>query len=371
MGKLCCIFNYAPHYRLSIYKKVEDALDADFYFASKLRGQAAAGIKKLDFSQLKNFKKEFNPIFFSIFEYVPGWIGLAFNKKYNRYLITPNQFSINQWIFLFFCFLLRKKVYVWMHGLTTKKGVSKKTLFLWKLYDKFLAGSFLYGYKAKEVMTEFGFKESKMHIIYNSLDYDKQLEQRLLQKENLIYKDYFKNNNPVLLFIGRLTKQKKLQQLVDVYYNLKEKGQGVNVVFIGDGPEQEVLENSIQPIDKVNFWFTGAMYEEKEIAKYLYNADLCISPGDVGLTAIHCLSYGLPIISNDNCDIQMPEHEAIEEGVSGDFFVEDDINDLSCKIISWLANNKDRNIVRERCYKVIDTKYNPYTQVEIFKNIMQ
>ena len=173
------------------------------------------------------------------------------------------------------------------------------------------------------------------------------------------------------MFIGRLTKQKKLQQLVDVYYNLKEKGQGVNVVFIGDGPEQEALENSIQPIDKVNFWFTGALYEEKDIAKYLYNADLCISPGDVGLTAIHCLSYGLPIISNDNFDIQMPEHEAIEEGVSGVFFVEDDINDLSCKIISWLANNKDRNIVRERCYKVIDTKYNPYTQVEIFKNIMQ
>ena len=40
------------------YKKMEETLDADFYFASKLRGQAAAGIKKLDFSQLKNFKKE-------------------------------------------------------------------------------------------------------------------------------------------------------------------------------------------------------------------------------------------------------------------------------------------------------------------------
>ena len=36
MGKLCCIFDYAPHYRLSIYKKMEDALDADFYFAQTL-----------------------------------------------------------------------------------------------------------------------------------------------------------------------------------------------------------------------------------------------------------------------------------------------------------------------------------------------
>ena len=37
----------------------------------------------------------------------------------------------------------------------------------------------------------------------------------------------------------------------------------------------------------------------KIISKYLYYADICVSPGNVGLTAIHSLTYGTPVNSQN------------------------------------------------------------------------
>ncbi len=366
---LCCIFNYAPHYRLPVYEKIDKEMQADFYFGDRLRNET---IKKLDYSKLKGFKSELGVHFYGIFEYTTGWFRLALCRKYDSYLITPNTFAINQWLFLFICFILRKKVYVWMHGIKSKT-ISRKGLFLSKTYDKLLAGSFLYGHGARDNMIELGFPQEKLHVIYNSLDYDKSLSIRntLSGSENP-YLKIFGNNNPVLLFIGRLTKVKKLDYIVQAYRKLQEKGIQTNVIFIGDGPEKEYLLNDcIQTEEKEHFHFTGALYDEQQIAQYLYHASLCVSPGNVGLTAIHALSYGCPVISNDNFETQMPEYEAIEANYSGNFFIENDVEDMTNKIAEWLIYHTDIVTVHNCCYEIIDTKYNPHVQVGILKNVIE
>lgn len=366
---LCCIFNYAPHYRLPIYKLIDEEFPTHFYFGDKLNKEQ---IEKFEYSELKGYQKELRVKFidtplFSI-EYTKGWLSLAFSRNYKKYLITPNQFAINQWIFLIICFFLKKEVYVWMHGIKSSK-ISRVILLVDRLYDCFLKGSFLYGNYSKKNMIRLNFEESKLHVIYNSLDYKKSC---CIRNRKLInpYLSQFKNSNPILLFIGRLTKVKKLDMLIDAYRLLKHNGIHTNVIFIGDGPERKNLESLIEEVDKSHFWFTGSLYCEEQIAKYLYHADLCISPGNVGLTAIHALTYGLPVITNDCFDLQMPEFEAIERGVSGDFFKEGDIDDLVKKIENWLGVNKQREEVRVNCFKIVDTKYNPYNQVQIFKKII-
>ena len=367
---LCCIFNYAPHYRLPIYKKIDDTIPAHFYFGNTVFNNEH--IEKLDYSQLNGFQKELKVRCLKIghlsIECTEGWIRLALNRKYKQYLITPNQFALNQWIFLLLCFVLGKKVYVWMHGLKNSR-VSSKTLYVWKLYDFFITGSFLYGNLARDNMIRLGFNPNKLHIIYNSLDYDVSVKLRDMILDNP-YRNHFLNDLPVLLFIGRLTVVKKLHMISKATEILKKRGINVNVVIIGDGPESINIQNSIAVEDKHKYWFVGSLFDETEIARYLYNADLCVSPGNVGLTGIHALSYGLPVITNDNFETQMPEFEAIEKGVSGDFFMENDVEDLAYKIELWLKNNTDRELVRNRCYGVIDSKYNPNYQVNLVKTIL-
>ena len=367
---LCCIFNYAPHYRLPIYEKIDKEIPVHFYFGDSLFNNER--IEKLDYSHLNGFQKELKVRSLRIgrleIECTKGWMRLALNPKYQQYLITPNQFALNQWIFLLLCFVLRKEVYVWMHGLKYSQ-VSHKTLRIWKLYDFFLKGSFLYGNHARENMVRLGFDPKKLHIIYNSLDYESSVKLRDVVFDNP-YRSYFFDDSPIMLFIGRLTVVKKLHMIPKAVEILKSRGVDVNVVFIGDGPELVNIQKSIAVEDKHKYWFVGPLFDEKEIAQYLYNADLCVSPGNVGLTGIHALSYGLPVITNDNFEVQMPEFEAIENGISGVFFKENDVEDLANRIETWLKNNPNREMVRHRCYEVIDAKYNPNYQVKLIKAVL-
>lgn len=362
--RLCCIFNYAPHYRLPVFQELEKEFDCDFYFGDKVN----TNIKKIDYSNLKGFKKELKNYYGQFFMLRKGAWRLVFKRDVKHYLISWEPLNISLWFFLILCAVLGKKVYSWQHGIS-KTQVSNKFLMLEKFFLKLKAGTFLYGNFARNNMIRLGFKPSKLFLIYNSLDYLKNITLRnTINKEN-IYAKFFKNDDPVLLFIGRLTPVKKLDMIVEVHKKLLDEKILCNVVFIGDGEMKDKLETKIRNygLEKRTL-FTGALYDEQKIANYLSHADVCISPGNVGLTAIHSLSYGLPVITNDNFETQMPEFEAVEKGVTGDFFEEDNIISLKNTILNWLLFSKtNREKIRLKCFEIIDNKYNPIHQIQIIK----
>ncbi|MBV6653951.1 MAG: glycosyltransferase family 4 protein, partial [Mameliella sp.] len=176
---------------------------------------------------------------------------------------------------------------------------------------------------------------------------------------------------PVLIFVGRLTAVKKLHLLIQALKKALDNTQlrSFNLVIVGSGPEQERL---LQLVSKLNLndhvWFYGACYEEEKLARLLYQADICVSPGNVGLTALHALSYGTPIISHNNFSKQMPEFEVIQPEVTGAFFTERDASSLSNTINSWLERYGQKTPdLRENCYKVIHERYNPFFQIKVLK----
>ena len=122
------------------------------------------------------------------------------------------------------------------------------------------------------------------------------------------------------------------------------------------------------PIENLCVWFYGPSYDEKELSQLLYDADLCVSPGNIGLTAMHALSFGCPCISHTNFKMQKPEFEAINEGVTGAFFEYNNVEDLANVITHWLETHKnDREKVRKACFREIDENWNPHLQLEIIR----
>ena len=152
---------------------------------------------------------------------------------------------------------------------------------------------------------------------------------------------------------------------------LAKKGNYYNIIFVGDGTEKQNLQELAASLNlSDNVWFYGACYDEKQISEFIYNADLCVSPGNVGLTAMHAMVFGTPVISHNNFPMQMPEFEAIIENKTGAFFTEDDIDSLADSIYHWFENHTDRESVRKDCFTVIQEKYNPYKQIETFKKVI-
>ena len=365
--KLCCIFTTAPHYRSAIYKLIDKNYTCDWFF-----NDCKTDIKRLDYNVLSGnvtIQKHCKlPLGFT---FQKGVLRLLF-KPYDKYFIFLYSNSLSTWLFLLLAKMFpRKKVYGWTHGWYGKE--TKLESFLKKHIFMCADEIFTYGNYARDLMIKEGFNPQRLHILHNSLDYDKQLELRNSGLKSEIFKKHFHNENPVLIFIGRLTPVKKLDMLVKAIAILREKGENYNLVFVGDGTEKEKLI-SLTKQRKVDdrIWFYGACYAEETNAELIFNADLCVAPGNVGLTAMHTMVFGTPVISHNNFPYQMPEFEAIIPGKTGCFFKMDDTEDLINKIIDWFNYNAGcRENVRKNCMDEIDSQWNPYFQMDVIKRTIK
>lgn len=364
MKKLCLIFNSAPHYREAIFSAIDAEYECDWFFC-----EAKTDIKEMDTSLLNSvqyFKTTGNP---NIMYWKKGMLRLLFKKKYQNFLMLAEVRSLTDWVFFWLAntFFPKKRVYIWTHGWYGKESGLKAQMKLWLF--RHVSGTFVYGVRAKRLLVEKRVPENKLFVIYNSLDYAKQKELRERMRPSDVYTNHFHNNFPTIIFIGRLTKVKKLDMVIDSLMMLKKSGKIYNLVFVGDGVEMENLTQRVIKLQiEKNVWFYGACYDERKNAELVYNADLCVSPGNVGLTAMHALVFGCPVITHNDFDWQMPEFEAIKQNVTGDFFKKDDVKDLVATISRWFATKqKQREEVRKACFEEIDTNWNPNYQMGVIR----
>lgn len=346
---------------------MEKELDCVFYFGDRTYGS----IKKIDYTKFQKEVKEltFTTIFENIY-FLKGQTKLS-SSNYTHYIVTGQPFNISAWTLLLLNKFRGKKTFIWNHGWYGNESFSNKIVKKFQL--KLASGYFLYGTYAKNLMEKEGLDPNKLHVIYNSLSYTKQVEVRNRLKKSRVYTNQFKNSYPTLLFIGRLTKIKKLYLLIEAIQLAFEEENYVNLVIIGEGTEKQFLEDLVKKSNlEQNTWFYGSCYEEERIGELIYNADLCVSPGNIGLTAMHSLMYGAPALTHDNFSNQMPEFEAIEEDVTGCFFKENDPVSLKVSIMQWLEKYpKKKDSLIKMCFEKIDRYYNPNYQIKILKEVLQ
>lgn len=365
MNKTCCMFNYGPHYRNAIYSKMDKELNYDFYFGNKV----PVKIKQIDVSTYTNYKKDLKNIFVRNFYWQHGAVQNLF-KPYKNYIMTGDLSATSTWVVMILAKLSGKKVYLWSHGWYERDRRVKS--FFRKLFFGLSYKVLLYSDNAKQLMMDNGFNEDKLVPIYNSLDYDTQKKVRDKLTYTDVFTERFANDYPTLSYIGRIQKWKRLDLLIDAMLELKKMGGAVNLVIIGEDTENTGLAEYIK--DKglsQNVWLYGPTYNEEEIGSLIFNSNICVSPGNVGLTAIHSLMYGTPLITHSDYRFQGPEFEAVKEGVTGAFFKRNDSKDLAQTIRKWIQNHPENDAtLKEKCYKIVDERYNPYYQIEVLRNLI-
>lgn len=346
--KVCCIFNIAPSYRKAIYELMQAELDVDFYCGD----HSVEGIALLPLNnELTNVYQGKKLI------WQKGAIRRAFAKKYDAYILTGNAGIRSNWIIALLARIRGRKVYLWAHGL--KGNESRSELYKNLLYMHWAGNALLYGEQAQKRLADHGF--ARTTVIYNSLDYDSQLAIRNRANNDIFLHDHFNNKLPVICFLGRVNAAKKIDMLLHAMAKIE-----CNLIILGSGPEEEMLRAMSAELGIAHkVWFYGECYDEVIIGNILKDSAATVNPGSIGLTAIHSLMFGTPVITHDNLVSQFPEAEVIIDGVTGYYYREGNIESLRQTIFKAIGTPKQS----EACYEIIEKKYNPHVQIEILKGI--
>ncbi len=371
------IFKYIPYYRKGVFSElIKSDIEFNMTFYTGVKEQES--IRLIDLNKYNDSKIiRTNTYFYkpSLLLWQSGIIKNILLSKHKVFIFDGAISHLPVWIFLILCKITGKKSLLWSHGF---KGIDKGLkLRLRLLFFKTLAsGNIIYGNHEKKIMIQLGFNPKNITVIYNSLE--SQLQREILTNLNtneiyLLKKKYFINPNLfTILFIGRLIKKKNVLQVAKLCNDLHKEGNPINCIFIGKGEEEDTLCKFIDKNSLNDYtYFTGELYDEKEIAKYFSMTNLMVSPGNVGLNCIHSLGYGVPVLTHNNFAYQNPEVEAIENGKTGILYEYNDYNDMLLKLKHFINSDYNKNITKSLCFEKIDNKYNPENQCRLIKTAVK
>lgn len=274
---------------------------------------------------------------------------------------------LSTWVTAVLARALGTSVLMWTHGfLRRERGVIGfgRTLF-YRLAHHLL----VYGGRARDLLVEKGVPADRIDVVFNSLDHPKQLgvRQRLLgstpdevKRRTLGFSD-----RKVIVFSGRLERSKGIDLLLRAFASLPQERINAHLLCIGDGPMRKELESLAEELsvkERVTFW--GSCYDEEVLGALFYLSDLAVSPGPIGLFAIHALTYGTPVLLGDDLDRHGPEFEAVLIGKTGRFFRTGSQQSLAEGILDALTALQ-KSSVREACFESVDGTWTPGNQAEI------
>jgi glycosyltransferase involved in cell wall biosynthesis len=306
-----------------------------------------------------------------------GLYRVAAQRDASFVILIGNPNYLQTWVAAAIAKMLGKKVFFWTHGWLKKEHPVKKAIR--NTYFSLADGVLVYGDRAVRLAEEFGFPRKKVYPIYNSLDFDAMEE--IFER---LEKEYSNDTaihagrssltewprQPILICTARLTPVCRFDLLIEAMAILESRGTPCSLLLVGDGPERERLEGLAKRL-KAKVRFLGAIYDEAALAPLIYLSDVTVSPGKVGLTAMHSLGYGTPVITHGDMDAQMPEVEAITPNENGDFFKAGDAADLAETIAKWLLIDRNRADLRKKCRAPIIDRYNPAAQRDFIEAALQ
>lgn len=290
---------------------------------------------------------------------------LPFQRKWDCVIFLGNAYYLTTWIAAALCRLTGKRVLMWTHGYRSEE--SGWTAILKNRFFKLAHGLILYGERGKTVLMKQGFPEDRLYVAYNCLDHEAHVAMRKhFAGTERIGNEFFGNDAPVLVWAGRFAPGKELEVLVNAVAMLRDKGRPVNTLLIGDGPERKAMEERVAELGLTDtIRMPGPIYDQEELARILMGSDLAVSPGPVGVFAIHAQTFGLPVITCDDWNRQGPEAESIQDGVTGAFFKAGDPAALADCLADWLGKPDERQARRKACTDQVDTFYTPSYQEQI------
>jgi len=188
--------------------------------------------------------------------------------------------------------------------------------------------------KIKDLLNSYNVNKP-INIIPTGIDINKfKIKLSDSEKLKLKFELGIPENNKILISLGRIAKEKNIEEILHYYKKLNLNN--TTLLIVGDGPYKKELENLVSKLkisDKTIF--TG-MISSKEVAKYYQIGDIFLNASNSetqGLTYIEAMASGLPAVCRKDPCLD----GVISNGKNGFQYV--DYNTFSNSILSLINDN--------------------------------
>ncbi|NPV91441.1 MAG: glycosyltransferase family 4 protein [Firmicutes bacterium] len=220
--------------------------------------------------------------------------------------------------------------------------------------------------KVKQILDDYGVK-SPIEVLPTGIDLDrfKNGDRQWLRK-----KFGLSQGDKVLLFVGRLSKEKNLEFLIRAFTRIAGLPD-VYLVLVAQGPEEDALKELVRDLglgDRVIF--AGRMVDDDLVNSY-YGADLFVFPSVTetqGLVVVEAMATGLPVVALDAFGVS----EMVDNGING-ILTDHDLECFSSAVITLLRDEQMWKQMSENALKKAELLSAPVITsqlVEIYQRLI-
>lgn len=142
-----------------------------------------------------------------------------------------------------------------------------------------------------------GYETEKMKALKRGFEINPPLFSRK-EKKAFLEKNNIKRGY-TLMWAGRISKDKRLHFLAEIYQNVLASHSDVNLVICGDGPDLDEIQSYLKAYERV--CFTGRL-DTEELMQYYTASDLFVFPSTTdtfGMVIVEAQACGLPVLVTD------------------------------------------------------------------------
>lgn len=345
-----------PEYRVALFEGLGERYgeNIEILAAEKIGKDVSCPLKKMRFDYAHPFKK------IGPFVWQQG-LNLKGLKKGDVVVVCGDIHQLSSLWIAFKAKCRGIKVVWWGHHKTatsTERGIKIRLAIARRLSDVMLA----YTRTGIAYLESHGFKKGRVFATGNTIDQEP-IKNAIAAWDGV---DRFKGKKG-LLCCSVLREKVKLDQAIRVLPDARLKD--VVLAVIGEGPmkaEYERIAAECGVAERI-IWL-GATRDQMVMAPWFLSAKAFVYPGSVGLSILHSMSYGLPVIVHGNAEHQMPEYEVMEDGKTGLCFEENSTEDLLEKIVAITSDEARRLEMSRYCQ---DLAFNKYSMNQMITNFAE
>lgn len=143
-----------------------------------------------------------------------------------------------------------------------------------------------------------------------------------------------------ILFVGRLSKEKGIDDLIQAFSNLRLLIPQLVLTIVGEGPEKKYILNLVEKLNLTKHVNIVGNVKRENLNNYYHNSTVVVIPSrwveNCPMVALESITHGKPLIVPYAGGLK----DMIKNDISGYFYERNSIEDLSAKLYKLLSDKK-------------------------------